>query len=83
VSLPASSASRLFACWWLTREQTKAIQEGVPEMDRFAITGGENVQRCYMNDVWEYHVEENRWAVVQPCTFCQSSCAREVPAYEP
>ena len=50
-------------------------------MDSFAITGGENMQRCYMNDVWEFRIDKNHWVNVEPCTFCQRSC-RDMPAYE-
>ena len=63
--------------------QTKPIQKGVPEMDSFAITGGENMERCYMNDVWEFRIDKNHWVNVEPCTFCQKSCARDLPAYDP
>ena len=34
--------------------------EGVTDT-RFAIFGGATTNKCYLNDLWEYSVIENKW----------------------
>mmetsp|Transcript_40259 Transcript_40259/g.101905 ORF Transcript_40259/g.101905 Transcript_40259/m.101905 type:complete len:466 (+) Transcript_40259:177-1574(+) len=50
------------------------IQPAVAENNMFVVSGGEDLRRCYMNDVWAYDVRANTWDAIQECTFCQNSC---------
>eukprot|EP00193_Tetraselmis_chui_P003516 CAMPEP_0177769882 /NCGR_PEP_ID=MMETSP0491_2-20121128/10596_1 /TAXON_ID=63592 /ORGANISM="Tetraselmis chuii, Strain PLY429" /LENGTH=450 /DNA_ID=CAMNT_0019286995 /DNA_START=301 /DNA_END=1650 /DNA_ORIENTATION=+ len=42
-------------------KQVDRIVPAVGELNRFVVYGGEDMRRCYMNDVWAYDVVDNRW----------------------
>lgn len=58
----------------LLASQVERIQPAVAENNMFVVSGGEDLRRCYMNDVWAYDVRANTWDAIQECTFCQNSC---------
>jgi len=69
----------------LTGYQTKKaerIHSGVEEVNKFLITGGENMDRCYLNDVWVFDMDALEWDMVQMCTFCEEKCRKSVAPFE-